>query len=147
MTSFKALLCSAGLVLLACGSDTRATKGPPIQQVFPNLPLPPDPELVSRSGSADALQLTIRSPADVAQVADYYRDVLSRGKWRLVSDVKSADGSTALYAEHDGQPMWVRIWKPGDGRGTMVQLSGAVVPKDSLKRKADTTSKRPATRS
>jgi hypothetical protein len=147
MSSFRVLLCGAGLVLLACGSEPRATKEPPIQQVFPNLPLPPEPELVSRSGSEDALQLTVRTPSDIAKVAEYYRGVLSRGKWRLVSDVKSADGSTVLYAEQDGPPIWVRIWKPGDRPGTMVQLSGALVGKDSLRRKADTTSRRGATKS
>jgi hypothetical protein len=147
MSSFRVLLCGAGLVLLACGSEPRATKEPPIQQVFPNLLLPPEPELVSRSGSEDALQLTVHTPSDIAKVAEYYRDVLSRGKWRLVSDVKSADGSTVLYAEQDGPPIWVRIWKPGDRPGTMVQLSGALVGKDSLRRKADTTSRRGATRS
>jgi hypothetical protein len=144
MTSFRALLCSVGLVLLACGSEPRTAKGPPIQQVFPNLPLPPEPEFVSRSGSEDALQLTVHSPSDIDKVTDYYRTVLSRGKWRLVSDIKSADGSTALYAEQDGPPLWVRIWKSRDTTGTMVQLSGAVVAKDSLKKEPDTTSKRGA---
>lgn len=145
MTSIKVWLCAAGLFLLACGSESRSTKDEPqVQQVFPNLPLPPNPELVSRSGSQDALQLTLRSPADIALVADYYRTALSRGKWRLVSDVKSPDGSTSLYAEQDGPPLWVRIWKAADRPGTMVQLMGAVVAKDSLKKKADSTSvKRP----
>jgi hypothetical protein len=147
MTSFKVLMCGAGLCLLACGSEPRAAKEPPIQQVFPNLPLPPEPELMSRSGSKDALQLTLRSPSDIAEVTEYYRGVLSRGKWRLVSDVKTGDGSTVLYAEQDGPPLWVRIWKPGDRPGTMVQLSGALAGKDSLKRKADTTSRRGATKS
>lgn len=147
MTSFKVLICGAGLFLLACGSEPRAAKEPLIQQVFPNLPLPPEPELVSRSGSEDALQLTLRSPSDIAEVTEYYRGVLSRGKWRLVSDVKTGDGSTVLYAEQDGPPLWVRIWKPGDRPGTMVQLSGAVVGKDSLKKKRDTTARRGATKS
>jgi hypothetical protein len=148
MTSLKVWLCAAGLFLLACGSEPRSGKDEPrVQQVFPNLPLPPNPELVSRSGSKDALQLTFRSPADIALVADYYRTALSRGKWRLVSDVKSPDGSTALYAEQDGPPLWVRIWKADDRPGTMVQLMGAVVAKDSLKKKGDSTSVKRPTRS
>ncbi|HEX5575546.1 MAG TPA: hypothetical protein VFX42_06690 [Gemmatimonadales bacterium] len=102
---------------------------------------------MSRSGSKDALQLTLRSPSDIAEVTQYYRGVLSRGKWRLVSDVKTGDGSTVLYAEQDGPPLWVRIWKSGDRPGTMVQLSGALAAKDSLKRKTDTTSRRGATKS
>ena len=148
MTSFKVWFCGAGLFLLACGSESPAGKDlPRVQQAFPELPLPPDPELVSRSGSQDALQLTLRSPAEITLVTDYYRTVLSRGKWRLVSDVKNRDGSTALYAEHDGPPLWVRIWKSEDRPGTMVQLTGAVVAADTLKKKADSTTRKRPTRS
>jgi hypothetical protein len=146
MPLYKLIMCSAGLILLACGSEPPATKQPKVSQAFPNLPLPPSPELVSRSGSEDALQLTIRSPSDLAQVSEYYRGVLSNGKWRLVSDVKSPDGSTVLYAEQDGPPLWVRIWKAGDQPGTMVQLTGAVAHKDSLHKKPPSTAKGGANR-
>jgi predicted component of type VI protein secretion system len=135
------ILCSAGLLLVACQSEPPAKKEPQVGQAFPTLPLPPSPELVSRSGSEDALQLTVRSPSDLAGVTEYYRTVLSQGKWRLVSDVKSADGSAMLYAEQQGQPLWVRIWKSGDRSGTMVQLTGAVATKDSVQKKSQTTTK------
>jgi hypothetical protein len=149
MTAINLSLCAAGLLLLACGSEPRSHKDQPqVPQVFQNLPLPPNPELVSRSGSEDALQLTLRSPADIDLVADYYRTALSRGKWRLVSDVKSQDGSATLYAEQDGPPLWVRIWKSEDRPGTMVQLTGALVNGDSLhKKKADSATVRRPTRS
>jgi hypothetical protein len=100
-------------------------------------------ELVSRSGSEDALQLTLRSPADEARVIDYYRDALSKGNWRLVGDSKNRDGSTVLYAEHDGPPLWVRIWKESDSAATMVQLTGAVTRKKPAASPsgADTSSK------
>jgi hypothetical protein len=125
----------AGVVLLACRSEPRNSQPPPpaFTKAFSNLPLPRDPELVSRSGSADALQLTVHSPAAMDEVTEYYRTVLSNTPWRLVSDRKNPDGSTVLYAEHNGPPMWVRIWKLGD-RGTMVELTGAVVQKDSVKK-------------
>jgi hypothetical protein len=123
----------AGLVL-ACGSEPRSPKSPEFGAAFPNLPLPPEPELVSQTGSADALQLTLHSPAEVDRILDYYRSILSTGNWRLVSDIKNRDGSVALYAEQDGPPMWVRIWKPKGQSGTMIQLTGAVAPKDSNKR-------------
>src|SRR3954451_11027904 len=141
MSSLKLLLCSAGLVLLACGSEPPAKKKPRVAQAVPTLPLPPSPELVSRSGSEDALQITVRTPTDVAEVTEYYRTVLSQGKWRLVSDVKSADGSAVLYAEQQGPPLWVRIWKSGDKDGTMVQLTGAVAAKDTLQKKPQTLPK------
>jgi hypothetical protein len=116
-------------VLLACGSEPRAPKPPPFAEAFSNLPLPPNPEFVSRSGSADALQITLRTSMEQQKVADYYRGALTRGNWRLVSDLKNPDGSTALYAEQNGPPLWVRIWKATDRPGTMVQLTGAVTEK------------------
>jgi hypothetical protein len=141
MRSLTLILCSAGLLLSACQSEPPAKKEPRVAQAFPTLPLPRSPELVSRSGSEDALQLTLRTPADISEVTEYYRTVLSQGKWRLVSDVKSADGSAVLYAEQQGPPLWVRIWKAGDRSGTMVQLTGAVASKDSLPKKPQTTTK------
>ena len=123
--------------MLACRSEARSSQPTPpdAARAFPNLPLPPDPELVSRAGGADALQLTVFSPADFEQVTEFYRGVLSGEHWRLVSDKKNSDGSVVLYAEQKGPPLWVRIWKLGD-RGTMVELTGAVV--DSVKSKAGT---------
>jgi hypothetical protein len=120
-------------VLLACGSESSSTpKSPDAASVFPNLPLPADAKFVSRAGSADALQITLFSPSAADGVTEYYRNVLSKGKWRLVGDVKKQDGSVVLYAEQEGPPMWVRIWPTSDGAGTMVELSGAVVGKDSV---------------
>ena len=119
---------------LACGSESRAPKQPQLGDAFPNLPLPPQPELISQTGSADALQLTLRSPGDMDHILAYYRSILSAGDWRLVSDIKNRDGSVALYAEQNGPPMWVRIWKPSGQSGTMIQLTGAVAPKDTTKR-------------
>jgi hypothetical protein len=84
---------------------------------------------VSRAGSADALQLTLFSSSKADAVTEYYRNQLSAGKWRLVSDVKTPDGSVALYAEQDGPPLWVRIWPTSDSAGTMVELAGALVGK------------------
>jgi hypothetical protein len=128
-------------MLIACESEPPPPTPPAFGRAFSDLPLPPNPQIVSRSGSADALQLTVYSPTDAPRVTDYYRSALTKGDWRLVSDIKSPDGSTALYAEHDGPPLWVRIWKANDRPGTMVQLTGAVVAQDStkLKKRADST--------
>jgi hypothetical protein len=113
------------LFVLGCGSEPRDSPPPNLTKAFTNLPLPPQPELVSRTGSADALQVTFRSPVDVAQVTEYYRKILSQNQWRLVSDTKNPDGSTVLYAEQKGPPLWVRISKSDRG-GSTVELTGAV---------------------
>jgi hypothetical protein len=128
MGSFRHCFVLLALVVLAYGCESRSEQPPPpdITKAFSNLPLPPDPVLVSRAGSGDALQLTVHTPAAMDQVLEYYRGVLSNGNWRLISDSKNADGSAVLYAEQNGPPLWVRIWKLGD-RGTMVELTGAVV--------------------
>jgi hypothetical protein len=123
---FVSLLCA---LVIGCGSEAPPPKSPDAFAVFPQLPLPPEAKLVSRAGSADALQLTMFSPARADAVTDYYRDKLSSGKWRLVGDAKRPDGSVALYAEQDGPPLWVRIWPTSDSAGTMVELSGALVGK------------------
>jgi hypothetical protein len=133
MASFRTFWILLGGLAAACGSESRAPKPPQLGEAFPNLPLPPEPELVAQTGSANALQLTLRSPSEMEQIVDYYRSMLGTGNWRLVSDIKNRDGSVVLYAEQNGPPMWVRIWKPQGQSGTMIQLTGAVTPKDSTK--------------
>src|SRR5688572_7819 len=144
MSSFRARLTVVCLILLACGSEPRGPKPPTLEAAFSHLPLPPEPELVSQAGGADVLQLTVHSSGTLSEVTSYYRNFLSSGNWRLVSDTQNPDGSLVLYAEQSGPPMWVRIWKPSDRSGTMVQLTGAVIPKDTVKlrTKSDTASKR-----
>jgi hypothetical protein len=116
----------AGLALAACGSEPREGQPPAFGKAFANLPLPPSPELISRSGSSDALQLTIHSPMDPVRLSDYYRGALSRNGWRLVSSIKNQDGAVVLYAEQKGPPLWVRI-RPSEKGGSTVELTGAVV--------------------
>jgi hypothetical protein len=134
----------AAAVLFGCESEPPPPTPPSFVQAFSHLPLPPDPQVVSRAGSADALQLTIYSPTETGRVTEYYRSELTRGNWRLVSDTKSPDGATTLYAEHDGPPLWVRIWNAKDRPGTMVQLTGAVVAQDSARsqKPSDSTQRR-----
>jgi hypothetical protein len=115
------VLCAA---LAACGDKT--PKVAKFDEALPNVPLPPQPSFVGRSGGPDALQLQVRSPANPDAVADYYRGVFKTGKWKLVNEAKDAEGATVLLAQQNGPPLWVRI-HPADGGGSMVELSGAVV--------------------
>lgn len=117
----------AYVVVIACGSEPRGPKPPAVSAAFPSLPLPPSPHFLSKAGSEDALQITLFSSVDAAQVAGYYRDLLGRGGWHLVNEVKNSDESVVLYATHQGRPLWVRIWPTSDRAGTMVELAGAVV--------------------
>ena len=135
MLACRLAFCVFCVLLVACSPEPRTPKVPDTFTVFPNLPLPPSAHCVSRSGSEDALQIQLFSASTPDKVTEYYRDALSKGKWRLVSDVKKPDGAVVLYAEQDGPPIWVRIWPTSDSAGTMVELTGAVVGKkgDSVK--------------
>jgi hypothetical protein len=134
----KYFLTAMCVVLLACGSESSNSKTPDTFAVFPHLPLPPGARFVSQAGSADALQITLFSPTPAEGVTEYYRKVLTQGKWRLIGDSKKPDGTIVLYAEQDGPPMWVRIRPAKDGAGTMVELAGALVGKDSVAPKEGT---------
>jgi|SRR3990172_10214513 len=127
------VLCAA---LAACGD--KAPKIAKLSDALPNLPLPPQASFVGRTGGPDALQITVRSPARADVVAAYYRNVFKTGAWRLVNDATDAEGATVLLAQQDGPPLWVRIQNAEDGRGTLVELTGAVLPK------ADSSAAKPA---
>jgi len=122
-SKIRFLLFTVGLA--ACGD--RAPKTASLHEAMPFVPLPPQATFVQRSGGPDALQITVRSPATADRVAAYYRDVLHRNGWHLVSDAKDKDGAVVLFAERKGPPLWVRVEQAQDGNGTLVQLSGAVV--------------------
>jgi hypothetical protein len=123
-TKIRWLVLSAALA--ACGDKTpRMAK---FNEALPNLPLPPQPSFVGRSGGPDALQVTVHSPASPDAVADYYRGVFKTGSWKLVNEAKDAEGATVLLAQQNGPPLWVRI-QPADGGGSRVELSGAILTK------------------
>ncbi len=125
MVPIKIRVGLAVLALLACRDEP-----PPmakVTDVFPSLPLPPEASVVSREGSSEALKITMLSRASSSDIASYYRHVLSRNGWRLVSDSRDGDGAVVLLAERDGPPLWVRI-QGSDSAGTKVELAGAVLP-------------------
>lgn len=94
-------------------------------ETLPNFPLPPNAELVSREGGEDALKFRFRSDLAPGQLADYYRGVLGKPPWRLVSDTPAPDGAVTLYAEQDGPPIWVSIRKAAGAAGSFVDIAGA----------------------
>jgi hypothetical protein len=137
MSRLSILGFALSLAASACGRDSEP-KPPKFAEVLPNVPLPPQATFVSKSGGADALQLTVRSPARADVVAAYYRNLFKRDGWRLVNDAKDQEGAVVFFAEQDGPPLWVRIRNAEDGRGSLVDLAGARVTraKDSTKVRA-----------
>jgi hypothetical protein len=117
------MLCAA---LAACADKT--PKMAKLDEALPNIPLPPQPSFVGRSGGPDALQVTVRSPVGADSVANYYRGVFKTGNWKLVNDAKDAEGAIVLFARQNGPPLWVRI-QAADGGGSTIELSGAVLSK------------------
>lgn len=96
---------------------------------MPNLPLPPRATVVSRSGGADALQITFKSSFPPDSIAVYYRKVLNTGEWSLVNDDRAQDGTITLYAERSGPPLWITIKKDPDSNGTLMTMAGAMTMK------------------
>ena len=119
----------AGLVLVAACDRAEKPKEATVAEAMPNLPIPPNAEFVSRSGSADALQIVFQSTLRRDAVAAYYRNIFTSAGWNLVSDVTQPDSTIALYAENSGHPMWARI-RP-TGTTTRIELMGAVPGADS----------------
>jgi hypothetical protein len=112
-------------VLLLLAGCSEPQKAPRLSEALPNIPVPPNSEVIAREGGEDALQIRFHSSLEPDQIATYYRGVLSRDPWRLISDTKAANGGVALYAEQQGPSLWVTIRKAEGGSGTIVELAGA----------------------
>ena len=113
------------LLTIALAGCTEPKKQATVAEAIPNLPLPPGAELLSTEGGEEALKLHFRSTVGPEGVADYYRGVLSRPPWSLVSDQKTEDGSIAMYAEQNGPSIWVTVRKADGATGSFVDIAGA----------------------
>jgi len=121
----RVLLLATGLSLAGCGESPKPRQTD-ILEAMPNIPLPPDASYLSKEIGEEALKIRFRSVVDVDGVARYYRGVLGRDPWKLISDTPMQDGSVALYAEQKaGPPLWVTIRKAEDAPGSVVDLLGA----------------------
>ncbi|NNG15253.1 MAG: hypothetical protein HKM89_02150 [Gemmatimonadales bacterium] len=119
------MLILALAALSACQPDVQVDQAR-MADALPVLLVPPAAQVVGRSGSEDALQITFRSQWDKDRLAEYYRELLSKEPWTLVNDAEDRDGALVLYAERDGPPLWIRIDKAVGAAGSMVEISGAV---------------------
>ena len=117
------------LTATAAGCErAKPVKPAELADALPDLYLPSRFSFVSRSGSEDALQITVRTPQKMDQVAAYYRNLLTRDPWTIESDMKDREGALMLHATRTGKPpIWVRISADTAYNATLVQVSGAVV--------------------
>jgi hypothetical protein len=129
------VLLALALAAAGCG-EKPPTRTATVGQTLPTLLLPPSATFVSRSGSADALQITVRTPLGPDQTGDYYRKLLKASSWTLVNDAKDRDGAIVLLAQGKGPPLWVRIQQASGAPGSLVQLTGAVLSKADSSRLA-----------
>ncbi len=107
-----------------CGRDERPIP-PSVTEAFAEIPFPPKSSFVGRSGGQDVLTLSLRSGEKYELVLAYYRDVLGRAPWRILSDERDADQGRVIYAEREGRPLWVRI-RPEGRSWSLVDLTGGV---------------------
>jgi hypothetical protein len=126
----------------ACGREDQRPIPPSVSEAFAELPFPPDPSYVGRSGGEDALTISMRSGQPYEVVLDYYRTILATGAWRIRSDARDGADGRVIYAEHDGRPLWVRL-RPEGTAWTLVDMTGAVARKvtDSLQAQTDSAPK------
>lgn len=131
------------LLLAGCKSEKAvevAPPPPPLSQVLPNLPFPPDAQPLTTASGADATQITLLSPHPPDSVAAYYRKLLGDAPFRLVNET-STGGVFSFLADQDGPSLWVTVQSDGKA-GSKVTLTGAqTIPK---KPSVDTSRKKPA---
>lgn len=138
-TRLRPLLALAFLLpAAACGQDDPQPIPPSVAEAFAELPFPPDPSFVGRSGGEGALTLSLRSGRPYESVLDHYRRTLSVAPWRIRSDTRDGESGRVIYAERDGRPLWVRL-RPEGTAWTLVDLTGAVAKRvpDSLQARRD----------
>ena len=116
----------AAAVLVGCTPDR--PKLPSLPAAFATLPLPPDPEFLSQTGSEDALMFTFRSPHAADTVAAYYNGLfVSDTGFKVKNSNTGTSGEHAYYIEYRRRPMWIRIRPEGGSGGSIIELRGAVV--------------------
>ena len=119
------VVAAAALLAAGLGACDRKPTPPKLAEVMPNLPLPPQAQVVSQAGGEDALQITVVTPLKRTQVETYYRGLLARDAWKLLNEAKDPDGALVLLAEQNGRPLWVRIREATGSSFTLVEFSGA----------------------
>ncbi|MGB7212899.1 MAG: hypothetical protein WBC97_09735 [Gemmatimonadales bacterium] len=129
----RSFLALAALVVVLPSCRPDRPKLPDLPAAFNTLPLPPDAEFIARTGSADALMLTFRTPLVADSATAYYRRLFHADtSYHMFGDTQGDSGEHAYYVEKATRPLWVRIRPDAGSGGSVVELTGAVVtPHDS----------------
>jgi hypothetical protein len=85
----------------------------------------PQSSLISVKAGDDAAELVLSSPASVPQIVAWYRETLRVNKWELKSERVRHDTVT-LYAERQGEPVWITLRPNAGAPGTTYSLVGAI---------------------
>jgi hypothetical protein len=137
------LLSLAAPLVLAAGCNSKKPEAdapappPPLSQVLPTLPFPPDAQPVTTQSGADATQVILVTPQSPDSVAAYYRRVLGEPPFRLVNETTS-NGVISFLADQNGPSLWVTI-QPNGTSGSQVTLAGGAVDSTRKKSAADPT--------
>jgi len=86
----------------------------------------PASSIISVAAGTDAAEVTLSSPAPVAQVATWYRQALPLNGWELKNEGQTKDGAVTIYAEKEGRPLWLTLRPNVGGAGTSYTLIGAI---------------------
>jgi hypothetical protein len=134
---YPVLAAVAAVLLVGCTPDR--PKLPTLPEAFAALPLPPASEFLGRSGSEDALMFSFRSSWMADTVARYYNSLFAGDtNYQVRNKTLGASGEHAYYITYQQRPIWLRIRPEAGEEGSIVELTGAVIPP------VDSTKVRPA---
>jgi len=124
---FPVLAAVAVALLAGCTPDQ--PKLPSLPEAFAALPLPPAADYLGRAGSEDALMFTFRSAWEADTVAAYYNALFaSDTTYHVRNKTVGTSGEHAYYITYTQRPIWLRIRPEAGNEGSIVELTGAVVP-------------------
>lgn len=137
----------AAVALVACVGDQRETEADapvpagPRADVFAELRALPGSRVLDTTGTADAQRYELLTPESLDSVHAFYRGVLSRDGWRIVSDVVEGAGLT-MHARRDTLLAWLMAARESNGF-TRYTLIGAVARPDSTRPPPEMMPRRP----
>lgn len=122
------LLLMIGSTAAVAGCQERVEPPPlerPAGDVIQGAPAYQPAVLVGTSSSAEAFEMTFKSPSPPDSVAEWYRQRADERGWEILGDVRAPDGSISMTFKRDGPGLWLLVREGPDGEGTEFSLIGA----------------------